>query len=161
MESIEKLREYTQDMRKRSVTPGHNPCADDIDGCLDEIEREIAERYMRLPVDADGEPIHVGDEMESDNERFVVCAVAPGRVHRWHVHDIGDLDKGTVAYPPDSLRHFKPRTVEDAVRDFVNSVVTFKGSRDGIPIVGIDDSLWRDYFDAFADEIRELLGVEE
>ena len=128
---------------------------------LDEIEREIAELYMELPLDADGSPIRVGDEMESDNETFVVCAVAPGRVHRWDVHNIGELDKGTVAYPPASLRHFKPRTVEDATRDFVNSVVTFKGSRDGIPIVGIDDSLWRDYFDAFADEIRELLEVEK
>lgn len=49
MESIEKLREYTQDMRKRSVTPGHNPCADAVDGYLDEIEREIAERFMELP----------------------------------------------------------------------------------------------------------------
>ena len=30
---------------------------------IDGIEREIAEKYMELPVDADGVPVHIGDKM--------------------------------------------------------------------------------------------------
>lgn len=36
----------------------------------DEIEAEIAERFMELPVDADGVPIHVGDELSVPMEDF-------------------------------------------------------------------------------------------
>ena len=46
----------------------------------DEIEAEIAEKYMELPVDADGVPIHVGDVMCSDGihekgHKVVVSAI--------------------------------------------------------------------------------------
>lgn len=87
----------------------------------DELQAKLDaynETHMELPVDADGVPIRVGDEMESGNERFVVCAVAPGRVHRWNIHNIGELDRGTVAYPPNSLHHVKPRTIEDVLREY-------------------------------------------
>ena len=129
---------------------------------LDEIEQELADRYMELPLDADGVPIHVGD--------VLIGSTVSGKKKKRYARGIG---LGTVLYDTDEtdevgeilnpcmVCHAKPRTVEGAVRDFVNSVVTFKGSRDGIPIVGIDDSLWRDYFDAFADEIRELMEVGE
>lgn len=121
---------------------------------LDEIEREIAERYIELPVDADGVPIHELDTLyDRDGKEFVVTTlVVDGG---WTVKSWGKPGR------PQNYRHAKPRTVEDAARDFVNSVVTFNGSRDGIPVVGIDNSLWRDYFPEFADELRELLGVGE
>lgn len=130
MESIEKLREWSR--------LGPMVCQDLLD-IADDIEREIAERYMQLPLDADGVPVHVGDEMELDNERFVVCAVAPGCVHRWDIHNIGELDRGTVAYPPGSLHHFKQRTIEDVLQCA------------GVSVAVIED---------VAAEIRELMEVD-
>jgi len=41
----------------------------------DAIQAEIAERYMKLPVDADGVPIHVGDVLESTNAFKKWCVV--------------------------------------------------------------------------------------
>ena len=37
---------------------------ENYEAIADEIEREVAERYMELPLDADGVPIRVGDVME-------------------------------------------------------------------------------------------------
>lgn len=39
----------------------------EFDRLCDEIEREVAERYMELPVDADGVPIHCCERMRLDN----------------------------------------------------------------------------------------------
>lgn len=152
MESVEKLRELAADINGTEIIAHidlgsrlafHSEWLDSwhkaFDAACDEIEREIAERYMELPLDADGVPIHVGDEMELDNERFVVCAVAPGRVHRWDIHNIGELDRGTVAYPPGSLHHFKQRTIEDVLQCA------------GVSVAAIED---------VAAEIRELFGVD-
>lgn len=128
---------------------------------LQNIERAIDEQYIKLPVDADGVPIRVGDEMESGNETFVICAVAPGRVYRWHIYNIGELDKGTVAYPPESLHHFKPRTVEDVLRDFQQDTLTSQGEYSG-EVIDADEwkrQLERDVRE-YADELRELMGVE-
>ena len=108
MESIEKLREYMQDMRKRSVTPGHNPCADEVDDYLDEIEREIAERYMELPVDADGVPWHIGDVTENGN---IVNAICFDR-HGCHFQDtLNDID-------PSIHRHIKPDPVKELLEEY-------------------------------------------
>lgn len=152
MEGIEKLHELAADINGTEIIAHidtgsrfviHTEWIDSwrkaFDAACDAIEAEIAERYMHLPLDADGVPIHVGDEMELDNEKFVVCAVAPGRVHRWDIHNIGELDRGTVAYPPDSLHHFKQRTIEDVLQDA------------GVSVASIED---------VAAEIRELLGVD-
>lgn len=154
LESIEKLRKALKDCTSVSgVEPNQFDTywitAAACDKYIDEIEREIAEKYMELPVDADGVPIRVGDEMESDNERFVVCAVAPGRVHRWHVHNIGELDSGTVAYPPGLLHHFKPRTVEDVLKEFGDWYKHVAGGCDEPGIIA-----------EYADELRGM-GVGE
>ena len=78
--------------------------------------------YVLLPVDADGMPIHVGDMMEDDGEPFTICAVAPGCVHRWHVCNIGEPSKGTVSYPPISLRHYVPDSIERVALDMRDSI---------------------------------------
>lgn len=66
LESIDKLRDWLDykcicyDANKNAVelANGHHP--DELYEIADEIEREIAKRYMELPVDADGVPIRVG-----------------------------------------------------------------------------------------------------
>ena len=155
MESIDRLRVFCDKLR--NVDDNHvsaeyvaERCAIDVRRMADEIEREIAKRYIELPVDADGVPWHIGDTVEGHGK---VQSLDLNR-HGWAFFGVEN------AIDPALHRHAKPRTVEDAARDFVNSVVTFNGSRDGIPVVGIDNSLWRDYFPEFADELRELMVVE-
>lgn len=162
METVDKLRDWARHVKDN---PHLGTLTDlgvrGLDAIAYGIEHEVAEQYIKLPVDADGVPIRVGDEMESDNERFVICAVAPGRVHRWHIHNIGELDKGTVAYPPESLHHFKPRTVEDVLRDFQQDTLTSQGEYSG-EVIDADEwkrQLERDVRE-YADELRELMGVD-
>lgn len=71
MKSIEKLREWSRrvtesDPDENIVSPEYvaQECGRAALRFADEIEREIAERYQLLPVDADGVPIRVGDVME-------------------------------------------------------------------------------------------------
>ena len=52
MKSIEKLREYAY---SGSIKDG------ELWDIVDAIEQELAEHYVKLPVDADGVPIRVGD----------------------------------------------------------------------------------------------------
>lgn len=107
---------------------------------LHAIEREIAERYVELPVDADGVPIHVGDKMQyHGGEPFIVCAVAPCVIHTWAEVKLGER-MTTYDYEPLQCTHYKPRTVEDVLQCA------------GVSIAAIED---------VAAEIRELLGVSE
>lgn len=157
METTDKLRDWARHVKDN---PHLGELTDlgvrGLDAIAHGIEREVAERYVELPVDMDGVPIRVGETCydKRTGEPFEVSSV------EWNGVCWSAWSKPEQRHIYDTITHVKPRTVEGAVRDFVNSVVTFKGSRDGIPIVGIDDSLWRDYFDAFADEIRELMGVD-
>ena len=82
--------------------------------------------WIRLPKDADGEYIHIGDEMVSKD----------GKVHRvdsltrnptwfdyeWSIR-LALLNDGVgagslVRYRPDTLRHHHAPTVEDVLREF-------------------------------------------
>lgn len=130
MESIEKLREWSR--------LGPMVCQDLLD-IADDIEREIAERYMELPLDADGVPVHVGDKMQyHGGEPFTVCAVAPGVIHMWAAAKLGERST-TYHYAPDLCTHHKPRTIEDVLQDA------------GVSVAAIED---------VAAEIRELMGVD-
>ena len=79
----------------------------------DEIEAEIESRYMELPVDADGVPIHVGDEMENGEYRGKVTDMSWDG-HFWHVYH------GSIAIAPCDYSHVKPRTIEAVLADFAS-----------------------------------------
>lgn len=72
---------------------------------LDAIEQAIADRYMELPLDADGVPIHVGDDL--------------GVGMALYVSDDGVCIGGNSCgfWEATSLRHAKPVTVEDVLLD--------------------------------------------
>ncbi len=138
IKALEELREWSR--------LGPMVCQDLLD-IADEIEREIAERFMELPVDADGVPIRVGDELETAHGGKVIveyvgeCEV---RVYRDGEHYRVSQDE--YAY---TCRHVKPRTIEDILALFLTAV-------------GDDDPHYYDEQIAeYADEIRELLGVGE
>lgn len=101
LESIEKLREW------RNV-PANGYWADEIIEHADAIEREVSERYMLVPVDADGVPIRVGDELQDANGVKVIAEC---------VGSDGFCANGAHRNGWCNYRHVKPRTVTDVLAD--------------------------------------------
>ena len=75
--------------------------------------------WVRLPVDADGEYIHIGNVMDSDvdylfdGKPFKVCALVLCE-DGWEAAD----GRFGNRYKPDSLRHHHEPTVEDVLQEF-------------------------------------------
>ena len=61
IESIEKLRKWVKSL----YTPNSGELKVEGLDIADEIEAEIESRYMELPVDADGVPIHPNDKLRA------------------------------------------------------------------------------------------------
>lgn len=103
---------------------------------LDEIEREVADCYIALPVDMEGVPWHIGDVVDGHG---VVRSMDLNR-HGWSF-------LGLTAIDPAIHRHGKRRTTVDVLADFAAEVERGRN----------------DYETArrYADEIRELLEVDE
>ena len=140
MKSIDKLREAAT----------YNPAFSDnatriVCNYLSEIEAEIAERYMELPVDADGVPIHVGDEMVDSKTSRTVVAVAP-KSFMMDGYENGSFYRPGLAK---NHHHVKPRTLEDVLVDMLEDAVGYSDAHTDVSLVAVEK---------YADEIRELLG---
>lgn len=151
----------TIDALRRAVKKG-KACAyesgkayyDAIDECVDAIEREVSERYIELPVDADGVPIHEGDVIQFVNEqggtgaKVEVCAISK------HYAYYGE---GKHFYKASMCRHVKPRTLEDVLKELANEVweasCTCQTTWSDSGLDGIEER--------YADEIRELMEVDD
>lgn len=120
-------------------------------------KRMLSERYMLLPVDADGVPIRVGDVLECDANgyegTFTVFAV--GNKSAIGNHEIewikGNPDKWfhIASY----CHHVKPRTLEDVLRDCCDEYYKAYKSEYAINLA--------DIYRKYADEIRKLGGDTE
>lgn len=88
---------------------------DEIDKMVRETQRELDNRYQLLPLDADGEIIHVGDKMFYGDDVFMVCGV--GRES-----GVGTVyyktEDGYDAYVASVCHHYHKPTVEDLLRRF-------------------------------------------
>jgi len=119
----------------------------------DEIEAEIAERYMQLPVDADGVPIRVGDVVEFGENRNqgIVKALNEHMVIAIHVDDgYTNYAKYGLLWNADACRHVKPRTVEDVLMDVMSDFAD----------ADFNDETLETITARYADEIRELPGSD-
>lgn len=105
---------------------------------LDALQAELDERWLRLPLDADGKPVHVGDVMEKDGIDWTAFAVNGSM---W-------LDYAGYAHESGGTRHVKPRTIED--------VLAYFGRESQCASLEETNELLR----RCAAEIRELMGVE-
>lgn len=118
----------------------------------DEIEAEIAERFMELPCDADGVPICVGDYLQLGETRGEVVALtycpANGKLPWEWQCDTGDW------YNTAFSRHVKPRTLEEMLLDLANEVweasCTCQTTWSDSGLDGIEER--------YADEIRAMFG---
>ena len=135
---------------------------DACNACIEELEAEIAERFMELPVDADGVPIHMGETVYGKylegNPEFSVRGFSFDLEHgQWNVQT-----SAAMWTSANLLSHVKPRTIEDVLDDFQAETIQIFGKR---AAGDIDSEMLRtEYADsirAHADEIRELMGVRE
>lgn len=104
IKSIEKLRKFAENaVYKDNYIAGSTF---DLNRIADEIEAEIAERYMELPVDADGEVIRLGDEMDCGEVIGIGEYIAFfGEGIEWQHYSV------------QAIHHIKPRTIEDVLQD--------------------------------------------
>lgn len=180
MESIEKLRERSHldderwtlsDGRVMWITNGepNDPSAvnwgEQWRKIAYEIEREISERYMELPVDADGVPIRVGDVMENLREDL-----EPKLHHRFKVYGIQYRDYGQVCtltedgrpsilYRANECRHYHAPTVEDVLREFGRAYHSLMVEI--MSDVAHDMPAPSEIIAKYAAEIRELMEASE
>ena len=110
MKALDELREYAD-----------NFCGiigETLTILTEDIEAELAKRYVALPLDADGEPIHVGDVMEFSEFEIehpvtrTVEGIGQGTFFAW----CGE--RGYQQHDSKRYRHHRPPTVEDVLREF-------------------------------------------
>ena len=136
LESIEKLRTIARNMAKGRNLENHEEC-NLLLIAADEIEREIAEKYMPLPADVNGVLIRIGDTVRELDD----CV--PMKVMSLTFYE-DCVDVNAYGMNPNLLLHVKPRTVEDVLRDFLDvKVYTSKT------------------YERYADELRELIKEGE
>ena len=143
MDAIEKLREF-------AGTPDCGFWSSEMNRIADEIERELADKYLLLPVDKDGEPIRIGDLIEYR---------APDEAHAVHAQGVyvyrdGPLEGEMVVvnerlglWQADMCRHVRPDPLEELLRDFARKCA--KGS-----LVYTDEDVTE-----CAAKARELMGA--
>ena len=167
LESIEKLRELACDINGSEIVDHmqlYPSCVFDgawldswhceFDRVLEALEREIAEKYMLLPVDADGVPIHVGDHMQATDDvdedgkpyRQLVTgytmSLPDGNGKLWFTDDDG------VSYDPRYSCHVKPDPVKELLCDMIHEY-------------GCTDALTEAVAEKYAERIRELMEVDD
>ena len=150
MESVNELREYAE-----CCCPANEPYDTRMMEIADEIECEIAEKYMRLPVDAYGVPIHVGDVLEiadsgiEDDGPETVKSVSSGLV--WF--------GGTMGIMGGAFRHAKPDKLSELLERFAEAIDETAGRKanENEPLTaGEWEELVRDEAGYYAEIIREL-----
>lgn len=154
IKALDKLRAAGRNMAKGRNLENHEEC-NLLLVIADEIEAEVSERFVELPCDADGVPIHVGDCLQLGDTHGKVVALtycpANGKLPWEWQCDTGDWYNTAFAY------HYKPRTLEDVLKELANEVweasCTCQTTWSDSGLDGIEER--------YADEIRELMGVSE
>lgn len=152
MESIDKLRDLAADINSAEIIDHldvkgtfvfHSEWLDSWHRAFDAvcygIEDEIAERYMELPTDADGKPIHLGDGIRISGNETVAAEFVGWDAVAFH------RDNGLAWEFTDDVRNVQNRTVEDVLREF------------GAEFDDYDDVWLNEKVAEYADEIRRLL----
>jgi len=150
LQSLEKLRTAAKNMAKGSNLENHDEC-NLLLIIADEIQAEVDERFMALPLDADDMPIHCGDTVQSLYSRSGIRDVFAVNEYSAIARDEDDclIDIGRL-----TLIHVKPRTLEDVLQDRINDVLHVMTS--GIPL-SLETALNDSFGEECADEIRELM----
>ena len=95
--------------------------------------------WVKLPKDADGEPIHVGDKLIDEDDKLQKPAIVKCILYNDEGCVVSDIDPRGCWYDPSLLRHHAP-TVEDVLREFAEKMNENLGMYTG---EAIDADEWR------------------
>ena len=111
----------------------------------------LAERYIKLPTDKNGNVIHIGDMVKhADGDVYEVLGVDNDGTRQGVFINTGDGRYPIDSWCASGMELYKPRTLEDVLRDVWKEALDYAKS-----------DMWRNPDEVFAeraDEIRELLG---
>lgn len=160
MESIDKLRDYSHlDDDKWTLETGeiihmygskpNDPNAinwgEQWRKIADEIEQEIVERYIELPVDADGVPIRLGDVVAAQDEQpFEVRAFQYDALGWFAIERLGSQ------WNVNQLHHVNPRTIEDVLGEAVGELFNAD--------ISTGSTEWDEVIAKYAEEIRGMMA---
>ena len=86
--------------------------------------------WIRLPKDADGEYIHIGERVQLiGNDPSTVSHMSLAD-YGWRVHVKYDGVIGTGSCEPKRIRHYHAPTVEDVLREFAGDIAEVLGGDD-------------------------------
>ena len=138
LESVEKLRKH---MSYYDFDPDEELGLGVMLDFVHDIEQEIAERYVELPKDADGEYIHIGDRMEN-NERVARIVLTD---ESWEPSAyLEKLPNVLHEYFCNEISHYHKPTVEDVLREIL-SLSGCKIHEDGSCEMGLTDEQIAEY----------------
>ena len=110
LEGIERLRDCA---KRRAITVSFDKT--ELLDQLDAIEREVEERYIEAPVDADGVPIRLYDHLKVDGGSGVyIVGNMTCCTDGWLV----GTNRGQIGRPEEDAHHHKSPTVEDVLEDY-------------------------------------------
>ena len=161
LKSVERLLEFVGDMNATEINDHIKARPDGfavsfridnewLDGwnravlAIEKIEQEVSERYMELPLDADGVPIRVGDVMEFSAFEIekpvtrMVDGIGQGVFFAW----CGE--RGYQQHEAKRYRHHHEPTVEDVLREMVAAYMD----------TPLDDSNDGEFFAEYAAKLR-------
>lgn len=123
LESVKKLRDVATDLGMpvvyllQDAYNSYSATSALLVAC-DEIEREVSERYIPLPLDADGVPIHVGDELHDSISNSDVIVIAVGNGRAFYCDDNANYRKVFT----DNCRHVKADPVKELLSRVADEV---------------------------------------
>ena len=139
LKSLDALRDYAE-----QCCPEYEPYDTEMMRIADEIQAELSERYMELPVDAGGVAIKPGDTLEYvdvENRKAIIGTVERICLDNGEVTiRFGNRPNAVFARESWKFLHVKPRTIEDVLLDA------------GVSRACVED---------VAAELRELMGGGE
>ena len=161
IKALEKLRELACDINGQEIIDHmqlYPSCVFDgtwldswhreFDRLANAIQAEVDGRFMELPVDADGVPIHIGDMIEYEGDEDTYRLHARG-VYVYEDGHVAVMNERLGIWYQENCRHVKPRTLEDVLNDL-----------EGLSVVYMKYGDYASRVCELTDEMRELLGVD-
>lgn len=164
MSITDELREWTEQRNGLHLFNMQlNAIADRIDAEYQKAIRELnslADASVLLPVDTDGEVIHVGDAMERRDAHGRVIALMlskypkkwGGALH-WGIQLEGEQAPTAI---DGFFRHYHKPTVENVLREFTDAILEWAGKSGTVAEVGT----WSDVAAEYAAKLQ-LRGEDE
>ena len=137
MESIDKLREWS--------------CRTDLHEIADEIEAEIAERFIELPTDADGVPWTLETEsfVDDTGRKVKFSGLQVDRKGRWEIINV------CVCHDPSLCSHIKQDPLKELLNEYVDEMICIDRNVK-TACERLDEET--NCTEVFVKRIRELLG---